>query len=255
MFFFLSKTLGLLTQPIVIVGVLVAILLITKNQKWKKRLTVSAVVLFFLFSNHFISNEMLLLWELPPTPYSEMSKKYKYGVMLTGVTKSLTTGPRDRVYFGRAADRATHTLQLYKLGIIQNIVISGGVGKLIDVGHREAQDLKKFLIMCGVDSTRIILETTSASTAQSAAEIVRQFRGQDAQQFLLITSAVHMRRSLACFRKQGWQLDHFSADPGAHPRRFEVQELILPNIDAWMNWQMLLKECTGMVMYKLAGYI
>lgn len=254
MFFFLSKTAGLLTQPIVIVSILVIVVYLLKNRRWKKRLAIFTAALFFLFGNNFLSNEVIGAWELPPTPLNAIGKTYGYGLVLTGVTKSLA-GPKDRVYFGRGADRATHAVQLYHLGIIRSVVIAGGVGSLTDVGHREAEDLKKFMVMCGVDSTHILLETASASTAQTAAEVTRLFEGSDPQQFLLITSAVHMRRALACFRKKGWHLDHFSADPFAHQRRFTLQALLIPNLDAWMNWQVLFKEWTGMATYRLAGYI
>ncbi len=254
MFFFLSKTIGLLTQPPVILGLLLLGVWWLKNSKWKKRLLVFTIGLFFLFSNDFLSNELIRLWELPPTPYETIVKKYDYGIVLTGVTKA-QVGPRDRVFFARGADRATHAIQLYKLGIIEKIIISGGVGRLTDIGQTEARDLKAFMILCGVDSTSIVLETKSDNTAQSAREITQLFAGADPGKFLLITSAFHQRRSLACFRKQGWELDHFSADPFAHQRRFTFQILFVPDVDAWVNWQILLKEWSGMVMYKLAGYI
>lgn len=254
MFFFLSKTIGLLTQPPVIVGLFLIAVCILRNRKWKKRVLIIAVGLFFLFSNEFVSNELIRLWELPPTPYAKIMKRYEYGIVLTGVTKA-QVGPRDRVFFARGADRATHAIQLYKLGVIKKIIISGGVGRLIDIGQTEARDLRDFMVLCGVDSTHILLEAKSDNTAQSARELKQLFPKADAREFLLITSAFHQRRSLACFRKQGWRLDHFSSDPYAHHRRYTFQILFVPDLDAWLNWQILLKEWSGMAMYKIAGYI
>jgi uncharacterized SAM-binding protein YcdF (DUF218 family) len=254
MFFFLSKTIGLLTRPVVLFGILLVAAWLSRNTKWKKRLVIGSVVLFFVFGNEFLANELMRAWELPPAPYAAFQKKYEYGIVLTGVTKALV-GPRDRVYFARGADRATQAIQLYKRGIIRKIIISGGVGRLIDIGQTEAVDLKRFMVLCGVDSTHILLESKSDNTAQSAREVTALFPEADPAQFLLITSAFHQRRSLACFRKQGWKLDHFSADPFAQRRRYTFEILFVPDLDAWLNWQILLKEWSGMAMYKIAGYI
>jgi uncharacterized SAM-binding protein YcdF (DUF218 family) len=254
MFFFLSKTIGLLTQPLVLFGLLLLAGVLIRNTRWKKRLLLFSVALYLLWGNEFISNELLRMWELPPTPYSAINKQYEYGIVLTGVTKA-QVGPPDRVFFARGADRATHAIQLYKLGIIRKIIISGGVGRLVDIGQTEAADLRDFMILCGVDRTHILVESKSNNTAESAREVTSLFRGVDPQQFLLITSAFHQRRSLACFKKQGWSLDHFSADPFAHARRYTFEILFVPDLDAWMNWQILFKEWSGMIMYRLAGYI
>jgi len=254
MFFLLSKTVGLLTQPAVLVGLLFIAALFVRPAHWKRLLQVSAVFLFFLFGNDFISNELMRWWELPPQPLPAYTQTYAYGIVLTGITKS-QTGPADRVYFSRGADRATHAIQLYKTGIIKNIVISGGIGRLQDVGHREAAALKNFMVMCGVDSTHILLEPDSDNTAESAAAVTRMLAGTPASSCLLITSAFHQRRALACFKKQGWLPHHFSADPLARERRFTPDVLFVPDLDAWINWQILFKEWAGMAMYRVAGYI
>ncbi|MEJ0032641.1 MAG: hypothetical protein WDO15_20815 [Bacteroidota bacterium] len=88
-------------------------------------------------------------WEVPVTPFASITKKYDYGILLTGVTKT-DMKPKDRVYFNRSADRATHTLQLYKLGIIRKVIVSGGSGRLDGGGVLEADDLANFLRLAGI---------------------------------------------------------------------------------------------------------
>lgn len=254
MFFVLSKTVGFLTQPVVLVGLLFAAALVVRVARWRRALLVCGIFLFYFFGNDFLSNELMRWWELPPQPLHTFEKQYEYGIVLTGITRA-QTGPPDRVYFGRGADRATHTVQLYRLGIIKKIVISGGIGRLMDVGQREAAALKSFMILCGVDSTHIILEEGSDNTAESAAAVSRLLAGTPPTDCLLITSAFHQRRALACFKKQGWLPDYFSADPLAQARRFTPAVLFIPDLDAWINWQVLFKEWAGMAMYRVAGYI
>jgi uncharacterized SAM-binding protein YcdF (DUF218 family) len=253
-FFFLSKTIGYLTQPAVLVGLLFVAAWIIRAARWRRTLLLSGIILFFLFGNDFLSNELMRWWELPPQPLHTFEKTYEYGIVLTGITKA-QTGPPDRVYFSRGADRATQAIQLYHRGTIRRIVISGGVGRLMDVGHREGQALKEFMVLCGVDSAHIILEGASDNTAESAAAVSQMLASTPASACLLITSAFHQRRALACFKKQGWLPDYFSADPLARERRFTPDVLLIPDLDAWMNWHTLFKEWAGMAMYRAAGYL
>ncbi len=52
-------------------------------------------------------------------------KPHDLGIVLTGATIPNRL-PNDRIYFARGADRVTHTVQLYKLGLLKKILISGG---------------------------------------------------------------------------------------------------------------------------------
>src|SRR5271170_5794089 len=150
MFFFLSKTLNLFTAPLLIICVLLLLSVVLRSARWKKWTFRSGLFLLLFCSNEFIANEVMHLWEIPPTPFNQIKKQYSWGIVLTGVTHS-GAGPKDRVYFQRGADRVTHTLQLYKLGIIKKILVSGGSGRLIDIGVREADEIASVLKMMGVN--------------------------------------------------------------------------------------------------------
>ncbi len=120
MFFILSKTLSFLVMPFTMVCLLVLASLLIKNKRWKKLCFWTGLVLMFFFSNDFIANEMMRAWEVKTTAYSDMQPR-ALGIVLTGVTMS-DLRPDDRVYFHRGADRVTHTVQLYKLGLIAKIL-------------------------------------------------------------------------------------------------------------------------------------
>ena len=64
-------------------------------------------------------------WEVPAKPFSTYTKKYKTGIVLGGVT-DVHKLPRDRVFTKQGADRILHAAKLYDLGIIENILVSGG---------------------------------------------------------------------------------------------------------------------------------
>lgn len=254
MFFFLSKTLNYLMMPLVIITVLFILSALFKK-KWRKRCFISGLVLLLLFSNEFIANELMTVWEIPATPYKEIKKKYEWGILLSGVTKA-EMKPNDRVYFSRGADRVIHTVQLYKLGIIKKILVSGGSGRLLDIGEQESNDLADAIILMGVNPEDIVIESDSRNTHESAMAVKKiLLERTKPNQCILITSGYHMRRSIGCFNKLDWQMDSFSADFLSHPRSFTFDILFIPKIDALTTWHHLFKETVGYISYSVAGYI
>lgn len=255
MFFFLSKTLGYLIKPTVIVFITFLGAWLTRNKKRKKFLLVAGFGLLLFFSNEFIANELMNVWEIPATPFSAIDRPYSYGILLCGSTRE-HQGPQDRVYIGSAADRINHTLQLYKTGKIKKIMISGGSGRLIDTGSREADELFSLLQLMGVPPEDMVVENRSRNTRESAVEVAALLQPLTrASDCLLITSASHMRRSLATFRRAGWECTPFSADFRGQGRKYQFDILFIPKVEAIVNWQILLKEWTGYLTYWMAGYI
>lgn len=255
MFFFVSKVLGYIISPfIVICGLLIASLIV-KKQPVKKRLLYAGLFLMFFCANDFIANEMMMWWEIPVTPYSEMTRTYDWAIVLTGVTKH-EEGLHDRVFFNRGADRVTHTVQLYKMGKVKKILVSGGSGRLVAVDRKEAEDVADAMLLMGVPPADIVIEINSRNTHESAVAAKAMLDGKTtAADCLLVTSAYHMRRSAACFAKVGWKTDCFTVDFLSHSRRFTPDVLLIPKLEAIANWHTLLREWLGMVSYKLAGYI
>jgi len=255
MFFILSKILMYAVMPLTIVcGFLIAAAII-KKQSLRKKLFVAGLALLLFFTNGFIANEAMRLWEVPVTPMKDITKTYAWGIVLTGVTK-YDTGPTDRVYFGSGADRVTHTLQLYKMGKIKKILVSGGSGRLDAPERKEATEVAEALMLMGVPASDIVTESESRNTHESAVAVKKMLTGQAVpSECLLITSAFHLRRSIACYKKVGWDVDGFSVDFHATARKFHLDVLLVPSADALHDWHVLVKEWVGMVAYKVAGYI
>jgi uncharacterized SAM-binding protein YcdF (DUF218 family) len=255
MFFVLSKVLAYLVMPYTVICVLFIISVLLRNPKWKKRIFWTAFGALIFFSNEFIANEVMHAWEVDAKPYHALSK-YKLGIVLTGAT---ITGlePDDRVYFHRGADRVIHTVQLYKLGLIEKILISGGSGRLGGAAEPEADQFKKTMLLMEVPEEDILIENETRNTAESAIEVrkILDSMGYRQNECILITSAFHMRRSLASYRKAGLELESFSTDFYSHPRYFAFDALFIPNHDAMTKWQKLAKEWVGIIAYKMAGYI
>ncbi|HEU5291432.1 MAG TPA: YdcF family protein, partial [Cyclobacteriaceae bacterium] len=254
MFFVLSKVLNFLTNPLIYVLAFFLLSIFLKRPAWKKRCFWIAFSLLIFFSNDFIANETMRAWEVPAIPYSEIKKQYDWGIVLTGVTYN-DKQPDDRVYFQHGADRVVHTVELYKLGIIKKIMISGGSGRLVTNARKEADELFKVMKLMGVPEQAMAIENESRNTYESAVKVKELLKDEPAAQYLLITSAFHLRRSKACFKKAGFEVDTFSTDFYTHPFYLTPDVLLIPSANAIFTWQKLFKEWTGMIAYKIAGYI
>lgn len=254
MFFILSKTLNFVTNPLVIVFGCFALSILFRSVKRKKIFFWMGLSLLFFFSNDFIANEAMRAWEIPVTPYKDIHQTYEWGIVLTGVTLN-DKQPDDRVYFQHGADRVVHAVELYKKGIINRILISGGTGRLLTEGRTEADELVKVMELMEVPASAIRIENKSRNTHESAVNVKQLFTDSAATNYLLITSAFHMRRSLACFNKAGLETTAFSTDFYTHPRYFTPDILFIPKVDAILIWQKLFKEWVGIVAYWAAGYV
>jgi len=226
-----------------------------KRRSLKRTFLLIGIIYLLFFSNRFIINEVLLSWEVPPTPYENILAEYEVGVVLGGITNSDKT-PRDRVYFYKGADRITHACQLYKMGKIKKILVTGGSSKLINTTYKEADNLYEFLVLCGVNSEDIILERKSRNTYENAKYSSMILKSKyDGKKHLVITSGFHLKRSLLCFKKFNVDADGFSADFYTKERSFGLNEILVPDPAAFEDWHMFIHELLGLLSYKMAGYI
>jgi len=252
MFFLLSKILFYLIMPITWILAFFIYGLVSKHPKRGRISLYLSLGLLLIFSNTYLLNEAWLLWEKEPVPLKEV-QQYDAGILLSGFT-SLEKSPHDRVYTNKGADRMLHTLLLYKTGRIRKIIVSGGLGSLRETKTSEAQDIKTLLLLAGVPETDILLENKSKNTYENA-QFTRQLitRHPELKSFILITSAFHMRRATACFKKAGIAHAIFPADFYSNDRLFRFESLI-PAEDPLSEWHNLFHEIGGYIVYKIVGY-
>ncbi|GMQ31105.1 YdcF family protein [Algoriphagus confluentis] len=256
MFFYLSQFLSFLAMPLTIVLILILSGTIFLKRKWGKKLLWAGIGLLLFFTNPFLSNLALLAWE-PDFKSFEGIENHEIGIVLTGVT-NLSKTTYDRTFFNKGADRITHALQLYRMGKIKKILITGGQGLNPVNPQTEAELLKRFLIMTGMPEADILIEDQSKNTAQNA-RFTKAFLEKNGisadQEFVLITSAFHMTRAKGCFDKVGLKTVTFPADYYSHEVMYDLPSLIFPDSYSLEYWTKLFKEWTGILVYKVVGYM
>lgn len=256
MFFYLSQFLSFLAMPLTILMILIIGGAFFLKRKWGKKMLWAGITLLVFFTNPFLSNLALLTWEPEFKSFDEI-ENHEIGIVLTGVT-NLSKTAYDRTFFNKGADRITHALQLYQMGKIKKILISGGQGLNPVNPQSEAELLQRFLIMTGMPEEDIWIEDQSKNTAQNA-QFTKDFlekKGIDAnQEFILISSAFHMYRAKGCFDKVGLKTETFPTDYYSHDVKYDIPSLIFPDSNSIQYWTKLFKEWLGIVVYKLVGYM
>jgi uncharacterized SAM-binding protein YcdF (DUF218 family) len=86
------------------------------------------------------------------------------------------------------------------------LVFSGGSGQVLDRADTDADGARLLLPMLGLDPARVLFEDRSRNTHENATLAMELAKPKPGETWLLVTSAFHMPRSLASFRKAGWQV-------------------------------------------------
>lgn len=198
----------------------------------------------------------MLAWEPKYKAFEEV-KNHEIGIVLTGVT-NLGKTAYDRTFFQKGADRITHALQLYQMGKIKKILITGGQGLTPVNPNTEALLLKNFLMMAGMPESDIMIEDQAKNTRENAlfTKVLLEEKGIDLnQEFILITSAFHMKRSKGCFDKVGLYTETFPVDYYSQDTKYDIPVLFYPDPYSIFIWHKLVKEWIGIVVYSVVGYM
>jgi uncharacterized SAM-binding protein YcdF (DUF218 family) len=178
----------------------------TRRPRLGKGLVTLGTVLLLLLSVPGISRHSLILLEsrypalLHPETVSWGQNKLsfpKWIVVLGGGHVSDPRLPANSQISAAALGRVVEGVRLYKAIPGSRLLLSGGA---ISDPVPEAEVMARIAIILGVNPEDISLEKDSWDTAAEA-EIIAKMIGPE--KIILVTSAAHMPRSMALFRKSG----------------------------------------------------
>jgi len=227
-----------------------------KKKRLKKLSLVASLVISIFFSETLIFNFFMDWWEPDAKPIESINEKYDFAVLLGGIATYDSEGKK--IIPRYSADRLLQVERLYKKGKIKKIFIAGGAASLFFDDIPESEFLKKHLEDVGIPGKDIIIENKSKNTYENAIFTYKIFKqkGLLDKKFLLVTSAYHMRRAEACFKRAGFSnFDAFPVDHYGGRLVVDYHLILLPKVEIMAYWNILIKEWVGIIMYKLVGYI
>ncbi len=250
-----SKFFTFLLMPGGILSILLVYAIYTKNRTKSKKLTISAFIFFYVFTNPFLVNELMLWWEVAPTPISTV-KPHDIGIILTGGATKEDKLPKENIFLGISSDRIGQAVLLYKNKKINKILISGGnISILGESKKREIEEIANYLIFSGIPSDSIFLESHSRNTRENAINCSKILKKQFLNQsVILITSGFHLKRATRCFEKMGINVTPYGANYYSHERQFLPSNLF-PNEACFGYSYWLFREMMGYWVYKAMGWL
>lgn len=246
MYFIFSKILYFLITPFFwICFLLILGLLIKKRPRLRKRLLLSSVVVFFVFSNPFLLRCFARFWNYPQTI---ITGKYSCAILLGGFASEKGNG---NGYFNPSCDRFIEAAELKTTGKISHILISGGNASLNPDSFREADWVKNEFINLNIPDSSILIERNSRNTLENAQFSKNILATKHLKPpYVLITGCYHMRRAMYIFKKAGLDVVPYSAEHFSAFRRFSFDEFI-PSPVILAEWNTYTKELIGYITVTL----
>ncbi len=252
MYFYFSKLIGYIINPLAWIVILMIFAVFTRKPLRRKKFLISAFLLLLIFTNPFIGDEAIRSWEMPLT--KTPTETYSAGIILGGDIASYDRAT-DRVIFRSGADRLMQAIELFKKGVIKKIIISGGPGHIVYRDRMEADYIRNYLVEIGIDESNILYESRSMNTIENATYTAQLMKENNITgTTLLITSALHMKRALGTFAKQGVSVTPYTTARITGERLYNFDHLFIPSIVTLKNWNLLIHEWIGYMAYKFMGY-
>lgn len=192
----------------------------------------------------------------PPTNL-DAGPEIKGIIVLGGAIDTHISTARGTPALNGAAERLTAIPDLARRFPHAQIIFSGGVGLLQDQfvdDKPEADAARKIFASFGIPPERLLFEDRSRNTQENAAFTHDLVKPGASDHYLLVTSAYHMPRAMALFRKAGfivepWPVDYRTAGPQDAGRFFHSLS------EGLLQSDIAIREWIGLYGYYWAGQI
>jgi uncharacterized SAM-binding protein YcdF (DUF218 family) len=251
---FLSKVLPLAIYPLgatIGLGLVAVGLAVAGRGRAAIPVALTGLALLWIASTPKVSNWAMgsLESQYPALPLAE-SPAADVAILLGGGVAS-PTPPRISAELNEAGDRVLHAARLFKAGKVRRILVTGGNIPWVSGGVPEAELMRDYLIEFGVPIAAIEIAGQSQNTHQNAREISNMWAGGQFRSALLVTSAAHMPRAMAVFRKAGLPVEPSPTDARAVPPAEATLLDWLPDSGALDQTTQAVREWIGIVAYRL----
>lgn len=249
---------SLLLDPILDLLILLAIALVLagrrpkavagpRRARWGLALAWLVWGTMWLFSTPRFSFGVLYLMEMPPADVAaelgDTPEERCAMVVLTGGNQAPLQGTwRSERLAGSSLPRAIGAARVYHRRPVGHVIITGR-GEPIGFPDETAAAMADVMAAFGVPRDRIVIEPMALNTRQNAQFSTRIVRDLGAEKTLVVTSALHMSRSVLEFERAGLPV---IAAPVDH--RYEPPEGLapyIPSMASFLRMHKVLHEVLG----------
>lgn len=252
--FVLSKIYHYLTNPSAVLFVLLVAGTMLLWTRWRRagRRILTGTVLFIALITVFPVGKYLVSILENRFPVARTLPSDITGIItLGGMINQFITTQRGQAALGGGAERMTEFVALARRYPSAKLVFTGGSASLTRPDITEADAARVFFRDMGLDPARIVFEDKSRNTYENAVFTFRSMAPKARENWILITSASHMPRSIGVFRKAGWKVIPYPVDFETEwPYRFGLGLGMVGGIE---NLSLALHEWMGLVIYRFLG--
>jgi uncharacterized SAM-binding protein YcdF (DUF218 family) len=255
MFFIISKIAAFLTTPTHLAVALVVLAVALLWTRWRSAARpIATIGAVFLFALAFLPLSAIFVAPLEnrfPLPRGDIASPAGI-IVLGGATDEYIEDARGQVTLTDAGERLTTGAALARRFPQARLVFTGGSASLVGSNLTEANSARRFWTALGVPQERAIYEDRSRNTYENATFTRDLVQPKPGATWLLVTSAMHMPRSMGVFRKAGFTLVAYPTDY----RTLGDSRDFLPSLDAsrsMRNLDSAAHERIGLFGYWLTG--
>lgn len=174
-------------------------------------------------------------------------------IMLAGPERPSLSNAWKQAELKDGAERYMAFMALARRYPRAKLVFSGGSGSMTEQEYKAADIADDLFAQQGLDISRIVFERESRNTYENAVFSKERAKPSLGENWVLVTSASHMPRSVGVFCKQGWPVIPFPVDHGTKPElNFPIGWNFSGHLDdlVWAVYEWL-----GLLAYDVTGRI
>ena len=254
MSFYLSKILWLIVNPF---NIFIFITLFTMFLYFInfRRLSLIIYLINFIFialiSFLPIGNYLTYIIEKEFHTNTKIPERVDGILILGGATNPLLFKEFDQISLNGSAERLVESVMIIRKFEKAKVIFSGGSGIVNRSDLDHSQVAKLFYKKMGVDINKIFFEDKSRNTHENIIYSKKIAKPKKNENWLLITSAFHMKRALLIAEKNNWKFIPYAVD-FKNIKEFKLTPSLnlLSNLNSFQSG---LHEWLGLVSYYLMG--
>lgn len=197
-----QKILTHLAYPTGFIGLMLTLAIISNFlylQGLAKKCLYLAAIVFIVSSNSYVAEFLVKSLEDRYPQFSIEATPKANAIIVLGGSLAPPAQPRKFAQYTNRSNRFWLAGELYKAGKAKHIIVTGGNVFTQNGLAPEATYIRDRLVESGIPKEVIIMESSSRTTRENASETAKILTKLQADTALLVTSSVHMPRSIQLF--------------------------------------------------------
>ncbi len=253
MFFFVSKLFWAVAQPLTFIALCFLTGLAFYKKQCGRRLVVISAILFVLCGFLPVGPVLIRYLEAQAPMPQSLPAHIDGIIVLGGAVNAESSAARNQPQLNEWSERIFEMMRLSRTYPQARVIYTGGAGSLREQHFKESDIVRKMLTDLQFPIKNFIFEDSSRTTFENVNNSKTLVSPQAGENWLLVTSAFHMRRSLAVFEKQGWKVIPYPAGYIENDAIEPWQFVDVPG-NYW-KLNVAVKEILGIIAYKFSGRI